>query len=308
MKIISALLVALPIGASISSGAVLFSDNFDRDNSNNIQNSNTGVINNTGSILNGGTPGTIYSQPHLDPLNRAPGYANPDTIASNGGGARILNNQLQLAAQQPGTSNAYINHNFVNASIVAAGGFSVSLDITAYEGTANIQGGAFAVGLSKSEADSAGDAYDLAATPEGNKRMTGAFHETAILNSTVGNTVVSDFWIALRGNGSLVWGGASGSTLNGVAGVGRTGTVSVDFSFSSFAAGSTVNYTVYLNSVQQGQGTFAWSESNQNYIGLDARSGPGTSFDNLVIQTIPEPSAALLGLLAAPGLLRRKRR
>lgn len=293
---------AIPFACSTASGAVLFSDNFNRADSYNIQAAGAVIQNNTGSALAGGAPGTIYSQPHLDPNNRAPGYAAPNTDPVDGGGARILSNTLQLAAQQPGTSNAYVNHNFTNASILDAGGFSVSLDVTAYDGTGIQQGGAFALGMSQTEAASARDAFDLTAP-----KMTGAFHDTSTINAIVGGNVISDFWIALRGNGSLAWGGGTGSTINGMGSVGRTGTIRVDFYMNSFALGSSVNYHVFLNSVERGSGTFAWSEANQNYIGLDARSGPGTSFDNFSVNTVPEVSSVMLALVAAPGLLRRRR-
>ncbi len=164
------------------------------------------------------------------------------------------------------------------------------------------QGGAFAIGMSLTEAASAGDAFDV------NPSMTGAFNSASTIGLAVPGTVLSDFWLALRGNNTMVWGGSSG-LISGVTGLGvKTGTISATFSFSDFNAGSTVNYEVFFNGASEGTGSFTWSGSDENYIGLDARDSTGVSLDNFGVTTIPEPSAALLGLLAAAGWLLRRRR
>ena len=118
---------------------------------------------------------------------------------------------------------------------------------------------------------------------------------------------VSDFWVMLRGDGSLVWGGLGNSVtktttvddetgLMGKVDVGsKTGLISAEFTLSSFNAAETVNYEVFFDGVSKGSGSFAWSESNQNYIGLDARDKQGVTFDNLSIETIP--GHATLGLI-----------
>jgi hypothetical protein len=280
--------------------AVLFSDNFNRADNRDIQASLTGITDNTGSSL---PVDGVYSQPWLDPNNRAPTYGVQDAVASNGGGAQILSSQLQLAVGA-GTSDAYINHNFVNASILSAGGFTVSLDVNGFSQTGYQQGGAFAIGMSASEAAAGADAFDL--TPG---RYTGAFNDASTIGAAVPGVVLSDFWVALRGNNSVVWGGSSG-TISGVGSLSaKTGTISATFSFSDFNVGSTVNYQVFLNGVSEGTGSFTWSGTDENYIGLDARDSSGVSLDNLSISTVPEPSAMLLGLLGATGLfLRRSRR
>ena len=125
---------------------------------------------------------------------------------------------------------------------------------------------------------------------------------------------VSDFWVMLRGDGSLIWGGlgnsiteADESGLLGNVNVGsKTGLISAVFTLSSFNAAETVNYEVFFDGVSKGSGNFAWSGANQNYIGLDARDS-GLHVDNLMIETIPEPRTLGLIALVSGGLLAIRR-
>jgi hypothetical protein len=288
----------------------LFSDNFNRPDSRNIQAVQTGITDNTGDNLTAGAPGTVYSQPWLDPNNAYPTYGTQDGVAANGGGAQILSGQLQLAVGA-GTSDLYVNHNFINSSILAAGGFTVSIDMDGpiNQSTAN-QGGAFAIGMTQSEAASTGDAFDEGSGVGEGPSMTGAFNSQNGIGSTVPGYVASDFWVALRGDGSLVWGGGTGTTIQGVTGLSKTGTVSTTFTFSSFNAGSMVNYDVFYNGTSEGTGSFTWSDTTANYIGLDGRDSGGVIFDNLSIATVPEPSAVamvLTGLCVAGSFIRRRK-
>lgn len=306
MKLIPTLLV-LPLLHSAAHGAVLFADTFDRTAGRNIDASLTGITDNTGSAL---AADAVYTHSHIDPAN-IPGPQDGNAV--NGGGAQITaGGTLQLAVGA-GTSNAFVNHNFTNPSIVANGNFSVAFAITGLNQSTREQGGGFALGMSLAEALAAKDAWNAGTveTPAGvfSASMTGAFNVAATLGNPVpgpAGGIASDFWIALRGDGSLAWGGSSGNVL-GVTGLAKTGSVEVDFTLSDFNSGSTVNYEVFYNSVSQGTGSFAWSGTNQNYIGLDARDNTGVSFDNFSVTTVPEPATAALGLLGAAALLRRRR-
>jgi hypothetical protein len=297
MKKIPALLLALPLMQASVHGAVLFADDFNRPDSRNIDGSLSGITDNTGSSL--GANG-VYTHGWIDPNNDDPINGVQDGNAANGGGSQILTSTMQLAVGA-GTSNTFVNHNFVNASIQSAGGFSVSFDLGGFNQTGIQQGGGFAIGMSQSQAGATGDAFDLA-TP----KMTGAFHDTSTVGATVPTNVASDFWIALRGNGSLVWGSDNGSIAGLIVGS-KTGSVSVDFYLADFNSGSLVNYEVFFNGALQGTGSFDWTGSNENFIGLDARDNTGVTFDNFSIETVPEPSAALLSLAGLAGLLRRRR-
>ena len=295
MKSNRALLIALPLLHATASGAVLFSDNFDRADNANIDASLAGIVDNTGSSL---AADGVYTTPWVDPAN-APGAGTP----ADGGAVRILGNTLQLAVGA-GTSNAYVNHNFTNSSITTNGNFSVSFELTANGGTAYQQGGGFALGMSQAEADSAEDAFNNT-----DPSMTGAFHDLSTIGSAVGANVVSDFWIALRGNNTLAWGGGAGSTILGGPVASKFGIVTVDFTLGDFNSGSTVNYEVFYNSASQGTGSFLWSGTDENYIGLDSRDGAAVGFDNFIITTnpVPEPSITALAALGIFGLLRRRR-
>lgn len=71
-----------------------------------------------------------------------------------------------------------------------------------------------------------------------------------------------------------------------------------------------MNYTVYYNGVAQGNGTFTWSGSNENYIGVDARDSTLVQMDNLNVGTLPEPTTVGLismALVCAAGMRQRTR-
>ena len=284
----AAIVAALVVHISSSHAVVLFSDTFDRGDSRNIDVSLTGITDNTGSSL---VADGVYSQPFVDPNNELGGQ---DGDATNGGGAQILSSALQLAVGA-GTSNAFVNHNFTNASILTSGAFQVSLDITGFNNTSDLFGGAFAVGMTQSDALLAGDAYD--ADPN-NVKFTNAFPNEY-------TTVVSDFWVGLRGNGTLAWGngpvGTGDANYHSVSVGSKTGTISANFGVTSFALGSTVNYEVFFNGASMGVGTFDWTHDNENYIGIDARDGTAVTLDNFTIETSIPPATPTLTIDRATG-------
>ncbi|MCA9240515.1 MAG: hypothetical protein KDA37_09960, partial [Planctomycetales bacterium] len=275
---------ALAIAAGFAHAQVLFQDTFDRPDSRNIDGDLGGVTDNTGSSLpiNG-----VYTHAFIDPLNADSGGNLPqDGVAANGGGAQVLANNLQLAVGA-GTSNAYVNHNFINADILTAGAFSVSLDVVGFNQASDGQGGGFAIGMTQAEANSAGDANGGA----GASAFTSAFNT---------NGVVSDFWVALRGSSTVAWGDNSG--LIGSANVGtKVGTISANFGVDSFAQGSVVTYEVFHNGANVAVGTFSWTDDNANFIGLDARDSGAALLDNFVVQTSTPPVVPTLNIDRTTG-------
>ncbi len=295
--------VMLAALAGSTHAATIFADSFDRPDNEEINASTVGITDNAGV----GSP--AYSLP----------YGNDNTNggapSSDGGDTDIVSNQLGVAIGS-GTSNAYVNHNFVDPSILTAGGFSVSLEVTANSSqTAAAFGGAFAIGMSMAEADSAGDAFN----PTGSTapKMTEAFNvfnNGNPSNDALNDVGISDFWLALRANNTIAWGSGDITVADGpVAGIdvgANTGTISADFSVTDFNAGSTVGYTVFFNGVAQGSGTFQWSGTNENYIGLDARQSQRVLLDNFNVSLVPEPQSVVLCILmlcaGATGAVRRR--
>ncbi|RYD19959.1 MAG: hypothetical protein EOP88_16930, partial [Verrucomicrobiaceae bacterium] len=268
---------------------ILFRDTFDRPDSNNIDAVLTGITDGTGAAL---LPDGVYTNAWLDPNSKPPGYGAPDADPANGGGTRILGNAWQVK-YGTGTANAFVNHNFTNAAIVTQGGFSVSLDVNAYTQTTNGQGCGFAVGMSQAEAAGTGDAFS------GASRMTGGFG-TAI-GSAVPTQTASDFWVTLRGDNTLAWGGKTGSVAGVTALPAKTGTISAKFSVSNFNSGTTVGYEVFLNGVSKGTGSFTWSGTNENFIGVDGRDSTSVTVDNLSIATAT--ASPTVDLAVTPGMV-----
>ena len=254
--------------------SVLFSDTFDRANSRNVDASLAGITDQTGASL---PLDGVYLHGFVDPANLAGG---PDADATNGGGAEIVGGRLELADGQ-GTSNVYVDHGFLNAEILSAGGFEVSLDVAGYSGVTAGQGGGFAIGMSAAQAADTGDAFDGNGSSTGTAKMTDGFGNAA------GSGAVSDFWMVIRGDNSVVWGGIGDQAPFGSASVGaKVGTLSARFAFSDFSAGTSVAYEVFFNGNSIGSGIFPWDRSNENFIGLDARDGQAVSMDNFRVSTV----------------------
>lgn len=275
-KFAVAIAAVLGIGANSAQAIVLFSDTFDRPDDRNIDAVTTGITGTVGSTL---PADGVYTQPHLDPEWNDTGTV--DGNGDNGGGTQILDQKLQLAVGL-GTSNAYINHNFIDSAILTDGGLSVSMMVDETEGATGNggQGGGFAIGMSQAEADMAGDANGA----NGVATFLGAFNSQA--------NPISDFWIALKANNNLQWGGNGSS---GIIDVGAdNGNVEVVFGIDDFNSGSNVNFEIYYNNTSQGVGSFTWSGTNENYIGLDGRDNGYVAFDSLLIESASPPPVPTL--------------
>ena len=282
---------------------ILFADNFNRPDTGPttpgtgvaIDNSLVGITNNTGSPLtaNGG----VYGQGHVDPAYPANA---PDGNATNGGGQRILINELQVK-YGTGTANVYVKHNFINPEILAADGFSVSLDIKGGASTGPGFGAGFGIGMSLAEADGTGDALG------GATKMQDGFQDAG--QNTEASVAVSDFWVVLRADTFLQFGSKGHSLpfnqpppsgtnpgpayLGGFDHTATTGTIRVDFYLDDFNNGSTVNFNAFIDNVQINSGSFIWTGTNENYIGIDARDGTAARVDNFSVSAIfavPEAS------------------
>lgn len=237
--------------------AVLFSDSFDRADNTDID------------ALSGGMSGSLAPLAYQESFE---GSGQPSSI-------QLLSGRLQMAVGV-GMSNVFPDHNFTGAELVAAGGFSVSLEIVEINSAATDPANRFAgfgVGMTRAEALAAGDMNDSATTFRGGGAAAG----------------VCDFFVDLALDGALrLW--SRGTLLKTVA-VGTTaGTLKGVFSFSTFNAGAAVNAVVYFNGVQRDSLTFTWSDANANYLGLSGRASAFVSCDTLAIETLVQLPGAIV--------------
>jgi hypothetical protein len=115
------------------------------------------------------------------------------------------------------------------------------------------------------------------------------------------------FGVLARGNGQIQTFDSGAAGDFGTASATATRSAQFFYAFNSWDAGSTVTFTGIIDGNTVATDTFTWDASNDMRI-VFAGIESGTTIDNIVLSTIPEPSAALLGSLAILGLLRRNRR
>ena len=137
-------------------------------------------------------------------------------------------------------------------------------------------------------------------------------------NADSGNSVVNepanDYGILFRVNGDTERfdNGANLGAAGSFSAASNVHTVSIDFSFSSWADGSDVTATSSVDGVQVASDTFQWDGNSGAFFMEFAANNTGSRIDNLTVSTlgaaIPEPSTSLLSGLALLGLLCRRSR
>lgn len=217
-------------------------------------------------------------------------------FGDSGGGnfTQTSANQLNIVAGASNWVGARLDHDFVDSSITAAGGFTISFDFDPFPGTVgNIQRGAtFTLGQTDTYLSGANEfAESQASTPLGirfrNDRLTVFRAGTSI------NYLFADIDISIPADGVRNF----------------SMTVNTD----DFSIGGDGTFDVFINGFPVNLGandTIAWT-TGENYLALAAWDRPtdGVLIDNLIITTIPEPgSVALVGLVGLVGLLTRRRR
>lgn len=126
------------------------------------------------------------------------------------------------------------------------------------------------------------------------------------------NAGTTDYGILFRqGGGTERW--QAGSNLGAGGSFTSSGgalphNVRIRFDFDSFADGTPVLATSWVDGVQVASDMFTWNNNNGELRMELGSTGAGHRIDNLMISSIPEPTrAALLGL-AGIGLLLKRRR
>jgi hypothetical protein len=261
---------------SFQAGAtVLFSDSYNRPDNTDIDASSGGM----GGLL---SPMAYVERDELLHANAAEAL-----ILSN-----VELNQLHLA-DGPNMSVVYLNHNFTDAAITAAGGMKIGLTIVSNDGTL-VDGGryvGFGVGSTLAQASTA--QFDFTAG------AASAFRGS-VATSTPGH---SDFYVDwnTKGyldvfkNGPTVTGGQSytipGITLSG------NDRLELELLFDSFDDGAAVIAKILWNGNVVGTDSFFWDADglSENYIGITARQNlAGFTVDDLLIEAIPEPGTLIL--------------
>lgn len=169
----------------------------------------------------------------------------------------------------------YINHNFTEASITSGGGFSITVDLNTYSTAGSGRYMIVGVGQSSSELDGQ-------------------------TTASLGTATVADLAVGFRGTTStLEIRKNGGSPIVTSSLPSAPAKMRIDYDFSDFNAGSTVNYSVFFNDDPTAftSGTFTWSGANENYISLSsnlyqedlALETRNSLFDNLQIRLKQAP-------------------
>ena len=136
--------------------------------------------------------------------------------------------------------------------------------------------------------------------------------QVGTVNNDSGNLTNDDYGILFRQNGATerfdnsVNLGAGGSFVATAGGVLRQ--VEIRYAFTSFADGSPVTATSFVNGVQVASDSFTW-DSNGGALYMElGNNDAGNRVDNLTVSTIPEPGITALAAaaLALTGMRRRR--
>ena len=226
-----------------------FSDNYDRGQNDDVDADSTGM------------GGELASVTYVEAFE---GSGTSSSIQVN-------NSRLQIATGA-GMSNLYLDHNFVDTAAFDKGGLVLSMDVVGItSATSDITNrfAGFGVGMTASEAASAGDIGDNSTTYRGGGSASG----------------VCDLFVDLALDSNLrVWN--NGSLINSYSVGATSGTITVVFTGAYFNAGSTVSAKIYFNGTVVGTETFSWDNTDANYIGISGRASDNIAMDNLVIRTL----------------------
>ncbi|MCA9263175.1 MAG: PEP-CTERM sorting domain-containing protein [Planctomycetales bacterium] len=188
--------------------------------------------------------------------------------------------RFENTAGTPGATNRYDwAAGSAGGNILSAGGFSVSFDWTPTDDVST-NWVAWAVGTANADS-----------------------------GASVVNEAQNDYGILFRNNGGterFINGGNQGA--GGSFATAASHHVMIDYEFDSFADGSNVTATSYVDGTQVASDIFAWNNNGGAMYMEFASNQTGSLIDNLTVSTVPEPSAGILFLLSLIGLVARRRR
>jgi hypothetical protein len=234
------------------------------------------------------------------------------STANNGTFTKIQNGNMGIWS---------LNYNFTDAAILTAGGFSVSQNIISIgSNSANPTDRfvGYGVGLNPTQISNFADDTASNLGPRGSVSANNA----PANQPTAG---VAPFYVDLdisgqvqvfeAGSGLVFTSGTLLNANNGseFASLNTPATLTTDFSFANFNAGSTVNYSVFLTtnnvSIAVTSGTFDWTTTGNNYVAGSMRGNADVAGE-LNISTVPEPSVItmMVGGFSAMGLFIRRRK
>jgi hypothetical protein len=264
-----AALAALAFAGS-SQAAVLLTDNFNHNGGRPHDGIGTGLFNDFLSGDQGGTLATTtYSGSSIHP-------------SASGGFYYSIHGYLgALYLEGADNSKVGLNHNFATDAISSNQALRIDFNLSVGGGgTTTAEGVSFGVGSAAiADYDSAGNMFSsffLAGAQTGTRQYAAG--------SEIGNTITftdGDLFTYVISNAA-----GTGSAFDG-------------------SGNSVVKF--YVNDTLQQTFTGLTFGANDGYINLEATGNVNGFYDNLIIQTIPEPSSVLLGGLGLLALLRRRR-
>ena len=256
---------------ALTAQTLLFSDNFNTANTTNF---NAAPLDGrlSGILANDAVYSSVRTQQEI--FNN---QLRTNITAGNGG--------LRLDNPSRGPNNRYDLAAGAGTQILAAGGFTVSFEWTPQDNTSTTWVAWFM-------------GTDM-----------GASTPTPFADPD------NDYGILFRNNGdtrrfelgSAIGDGGTFATTGGGA---TTYFVTIDYAFTSFANGTNVTATSYVDGVQVANDVFQWSHDGSVYMEF-ATNAAGNLIDNMAIFTIPEPSAMALIMTSSIGVIvyiRRRRK
>jgi hypothetical protein len=258
------------LASTSANAAVLLTDNFNTNGGRPFDNIGPGSFNDFLSSDQGGTLATVT-------------YSGSSSHPSASGGFYYSIHGYQGALYLEGADNSKVglNHNFAANANSLGQALKIDFNLSVGGGgTTAAEGVSFAVGNNAiASYNSVGNKFSsffLAGGQTGTKQYAAG--------SEIGNTI------------TFVDGDLFTYVISNAAGTG-----------SAFDGSGNSVVKFYVNNALEQTFTGLTFGANDGFINLEAAGNVNGFYDNLSIQTIPEPSAALLGGIGLLALLRRRR-